>query len=142
VFLFLGEFQHTIDAKGRLAVPARFRARLENGMVLVRGIEPCLYAFPYETWEAAAQELDSAHLDPRQRRLIERRFFGTASEAELDAQGRIAIPAGFRAYAGLSGATTIVGTRRRFEIWNSERWSAYQQDEMASEDLTGIDLPF
>ncbi len=140
--MFLGEFQHTIDTKGRLAVPARFRGQLERGAVLVRGIEACLYVFPIETWEAAAQQLDSSELDPRQRRLIERRFFGTAFEAELDAQGRIAVPASFRAYAGLAGATAVIGARRRFEIWNSARWQAYQQDEMASEDLTGIDLPF
>ena len=139
--MFLGEYQHTIDAKGRLAVPAKFRGRLERGAVLVRGIELCLYVFPLETWEAKARELDDANLDPRQRRMIERRFFGTAQECELDAQGRIVVPAPFRRYAELAGETTVLGARHRFEIWSTARWEAYQV-EMANEDLTGIDLPF
>ena len=139
--MFLGEFQHTIDAKGRLAIPAKYRGRLERGAVLVRGIEQCLYVYTMETWEAKARELDSRDLDPRQRRMIERRFFGTAFECELDAQGRIVVPARFRTYAELSGETTILGARDRFEIWNTARWEAYQ-DEMATEDLAGLDLPF
>jgi MraZ protein len=139
--MFLGEFQHTIDAKGRLAIPAKYRGRLERGAVLVRGIEQCLYVYTMETWEAKARELDSRDLEPRQRRMIERRFFGTAFECELDAQGRIVVPARFRTYAELSGETTIIGARDRFEIWNTARWEAYQ-DEMATEDLAGLDLPF
>ncbi len=139
--MFLGEFQHTIDAKGRLAVPAKYRGRLERGVVLVRGIEQCLYVYTMETWEAKARELDSRELNPRQRRMIERRFFGTAFECELDAQGRIVVPARFRTYAELGGETTIIGARDRFEIWNTARWEAYQ-DEMANEDLAGLDLPF
>jgi len=139
--MFLGEFQHTIDAKGRLAIPAKYRGRLERGAVLVRGIEQCLYVYTMETWEAKARELDSRNLDPRQRRMIERRFFGTAFECELDAQGRIVVPARFRTYAELAGETTILGARDRFEIWNTARWEAYQ-DEMATEDLAGLDLPF
>ncbi len=139
--MFLGEYQHTIDAKGRLAIPAKFRGRLDRGAVLVRGIETCLYVFPMETWEAKARELDSVQLDPRQRRLVERRFFGTSFEVELDTQGRIVVPAAFRRYAELAGETTIVGARQRFEVWSAARWEAYQ-DEMAQEDLSGLDLPF
>lgn len=139
--MFLGEYQHTIDTKGRLAIPAKFRGRLERGAVLVRGIEACLYVFPMATWEEKARELDGANLDPRQRRLIERRFFGTAFECELDVQGRIVVPAAFRRYADLAGETAIIGARHRFEIWSNARWEAYQE-EMANEDLSGIDLPF
>lgn len=139
--MFLGEYQHTIDTKGRLAIPAKYRARLEQGAVLVRGIEQCLYVYTIETWEAKAHELDSRNLEPHQRRMIERRFFGTAFECELDGQGRIVVPARFRTYASLAGNTTIIGARDRFEVWNSSQWDAYQ-DEMANEDLAGLDLPF
>jgi MraZ protein len=139
--MFLGEYQHTIDTKGRLAIPSRFRSKLEHGAVLVRGIETCLYVFPMETWEEKAKELDKVTLDPKQRRLIERRFFGTAYECELDAQGRIVVPSAFRRYAELVGESAIIGARHRFEIWNLAKWESYQ-DEMANEDLTGIDLPF
>jgi len=139
--MFLGEYQHTIDAKGRLAIPAKFRGRLERGAVLVRGIELCLYVYPIETWEAKSQALETANITPRQRRLIERRFFGTAFEVELDVQGRIVVPTMFRTYASLAGDTTVLGARDRFEIWRTSQWDAYQE-EMGNEDLSGIDLPF
>lgn len=139
--MFIGEYQHALDTKGRVAIPARFRSKLVKGAVLVKGIENCLYVFTLETWEEKARELDDANLTPAQRRLIERRFFGTAFECELDAQGRIVIPASFRKYAHLTREVTIVGTRNRFEIWSAPDWDAYQET-MANEDLTGIDLPF
>lgn len=139
--MFFGEHQHTIDAKGRLAVPAKFRGKLAHGAVLVRGIETCLYVFPMETWEEHARALDAADLDPRQRRLIERRFFGTATDCELDSQGRIVIPPSFRQYAGLTVEAAIVGARQRFEIWDRTQWQAYL-DDVANEDLSGIALPF
>ncbi len=139
--MFTGEYQHTIDAKGRLAIPAKFRGRLERGAVLVRGAEPCLYMFTVEEWERIGEALERAEIDKERRRRMDRRFFGTAFECELDAQGRIVVPPKFRTFAGLDGETTIIGARKRCEIWNSARWEAYQ-DEMANDDLTGLDLPF
>ena len=139
--MFVGEYLHTVDGKGRLALPARFRAKIERGAVLTRGVDACLYVYPMETWEQKARELDAAITDPRQRRLVERRFFGMAFEVELDAQGRIVVPLKFRQYAGLGVEATIVGARDRFELWSTERWDAYA-DEMAAEDLTGLPLPF
>jgi MraZ protein len=139
--MFLGEFQHAIDAKGRVAIPARFRSQFGRGAVLIRGIEPCLYVFPLATWEAKAQALDAAAMDPARRRRIERRFFGTACECELDAQGRIVIPLAFRQYAGLDGETTIVGARQRIEIWHTAAWQQHLA-ELEGEDLAGLDLPF
>jgi MraZ protein len=138
---FAGEFEHSVDAKGRLALPARFRAKIERGAVLTRGIEPCLYVFPTETWEQKGQELAETAIDPRQRRMIERRFFGMAFECELDGQGRIVVPAKFRQYAGLNGEAVVIGARDRIEIWSAERWEAYTA-EMQEEDLTGLPLPF
>src|SRR5690242_15671784 len=123
--MFVGEYLHTVDNKGRLAVPARFRARIEGGAVLTRGVESCLYVFPLDTWERKGRELAEAALDPRQRRLIERRFFGMGFEVELDAQGRIVVPARFRQYAGLEGETVVLGVRDRIEIWSPARWDEY-----------------
>ncbi len=139
--MFIGEYQHALDTKGRVAIPARFRSKLVKGAILVKGIENCLYVYTIEAWEEKARELDTADLTPAQRRLIERRFFGTAFECELDAQGRIVIPANFRLYAHLTREVSIVGTRHRFEIWSTAEWEAYQE-AMAKEDLSGIDLPF
>ena len=139
--MFLGEYLHSVDGKGRLAIPARFRSKIERGAVLTRGVDPCLYVYPIEVWEQKARELDTADIDPRQRRMIERRFFGMSFEVELDAQGRIVVPAKFRHYAGLNGEAMVIGARDRFEVWSTERWNAYA-DEMATEDLSGLPLPF
>jgi MraZ protein len=139
--MFLGEYLHSVDTKGRLAIPARFRSKIERGAVLTRGVDACLYVYPMEVWEQKARELDAAIVDPRQRRLVERRFFGMAFEVELDAQGRIVIPAKLRQYAGLSGEAMVIGTRDRFEVWSTDRWEAYV-DEMAAEDLHSLALPF
>lgn len=139
--MFLGEYFHSVDGKGRVAIPARFRSKIERGAVLTRGIEQCLYVYPMETWEHKARELDAANLDARQRRLVERRLFALAFDAELDAQGRIVVPIKLRKYAGLAGEAAIVGARDRFEIWSAELWQAYN-DEMDAEDLSGLPLPF
>jgi MraZ protein len=139
--MFVGEFLHSVDAKGRLALPARFRAKIERGAVLTRGIELCLQVFPMETWEEKSRELAEAGIDPRQRRLIERRFFAMAFECELDGQGRIVIPARFREYAGLNGEAVVLGARDRIEVWDPARWQEYT-DAMGQEDLSGLPLPF
>jgi len=139
--LFLGEYLHSVDSKGRLAIPARFRAKIERGAALTRGVDTCLYVYPMETWEQKARELEAAIPDPRQRRLVERRFFGLAFECELDAQGRIVVPAKFRQYAGLNGEATIIGARDRFEVWNPETWEGYLRATQ-EEDLSELALPF
>ena len=139
--VFLGEFQHSVDTKGRLAIPARFRSKIERGAVLTRGVDTCLYVYPLETWEQKARELDAAILDPRQRLMVERRFFGMAFECELDAQGRIVVPARYRQYAGLNGEAVVLGARDRFEIWSPAEWERYN-DEMDQIDMTNLQLPF
>lgn len=139
--MFLGEYRHSVDAKGRMAIPARFRARIERGAVLTRGVETCISVYPLETWEEKAKALAEAAIDARQRRIAERRFFGLGFDAELDAQGRIVIPARLREYAGLNGEAMVIGTRDRFEIWHPPVWEAYL-DEIQNEDLSALPLPF
>ena len=138
--MFVGEYIHTVDTKGRVAIPARFRAKIERGAVLTRGMDSCLTVYPMETWERKAQALDNI-ADSRKRHAVERQFFAAAFEVELDAQGRIVIPPKLRKYAGLNGEAVIVGARDRFEIWSGERWQSYL-DELAGEDLSELALPF
>ena len=138
--MFVGEYLHNVDTKGRVAIPARFRAKIERGAVLTRGMDSCLTVYPMETWERKAQALDNI-ADPRKRHAVERQFFAAAFEVELDAQGRIVIPPKLRKYAGLNGEAVIVGARDRFEIWSGERWQSYL-DELAGEDLSELALPF
>jgi MraZ protein len=139
--MFVGEYLHSVDGKGRLALPARFRSKLEREAVLTRGVEPCLYVFPNATWEQKGRELAEAAIDPRRRRMIERRFFGMAFECELDAQGRVIVPAKLREYAGLDGEAIVVGARDRIEVWSPRRWEALLA-EIQEEDLSGLPLPF
>lgn len=139
--MFLGEYQHSVDSKGRLAVPARFRSKIERGAVLTRGVDQCLYVYPLEVWEEKARELSATITDPRLLRLVERRFFGLAHEVELDAQGRIVLPAKFRQYAALNGEAMVIGARDRFEVWSVAGWEACVA-EMQDEDLSNLPLPF
>lgn len=138
--MFVGEYLHNVDTKGRVAIPARFRAKIERGAVLTRGMDSCLTVYPMETWERKAQALDNI-ADTRKRHAVERQFFAAAFEVELDAQGRIVVPPKLRKYAGLNGEAMIVGARDRFEIWSSEGWQSYL-DELAAEDLSDLALPF
>lgn len=138
---FTGEFAHALDAKGRLALPARYRSRFEQGVVITLGVEPCLYIYPMEAWEAKAQQIEEKHLNAAQRRQVERLFFGGATEEELDAQGRIIIPAKYRERAGLETEVFIVGARDRLELWNA---ASYREmlAQMRPEDLASLDLPY
>jgi len=153
---FIGEYQHNVDGKGRLAIPARFRSRLEGGAVLTRGAEACLFVYPLGAWEEKARALEAAITDPDRLRRAQRRFFGMAHECELDGQGRIVLPAPLREYAGLpangngngghgggggGGEALVLGAGERFEIWSPERWHAYLE-ETRDDDLSALPLPF
>jgi transcriptional regulator MraZ len=138
---FTGEFTHTLDTKGRLALPARYRSRFEAGAVVTPGVEACLYVYPMEAWEAKARQIDEKNLNAAQRRQVERRFFGNASELELDSQGRVIIPAKYRERAGLENDVLIVGARDRLELWNMAQYRETLA-QMQPADLEGLDLPF
>src|SRR6266487_4956797 len=105
--MFLGEHEHTIDAKGRMAVPAKFRAQMDSGAVISKGMGTCLSVYTMERWEQKSDELISGKTSDGLRD-FERRIYPSAGEVELDAQGRIVIPAKLRLYASLSTEVTIV----------------------------------
>jgi MraZ protein len=124
--MFLGEYDHTIDAKGRMAVPARFRVQLDRGAVISKGMGTCLSVYPMERWEEKSAELATGKsID--ELRDFERRIYPSASEVELDGQGRLVIPARLRAYAGLENEVTVAGVRDHFEIWDRAKWREYQE---------------
>ena len=135
--MFLGEYEHTIDAKARLAVPAKFRAQINHGAVLSKGMGTCLSVYTIELWERKSNELASG-MSSEQLRDFERRIYPSASEVELDAQGRMVIPAKLRVYAGLESEVTVVGVRDHFEIWDRATWQAYQERL----DAGGSNIPF
>jgi len=135
--MFLGEYEHTIDAKGRMAVPAKFRAQMDKGAVISKGMGTCLSVYTMERWDEKSAELASGKTSDELRD-FERRIYPSAGELELDAQGRIVIPAKLRNYAGLGNEVTVAGVRDHFEIWDRVAWQTYQERL----DAEGSRIPF
>ena len=119
--MLLGEFEHTIDDKNRLTLPAKFRQALSGGLVITRGMDGCLYCYPQADWERLV-ESRLAGLDPfsREGRMMNRFFFAGASEAEPDKQGRVMLPATLA--NDLGREVVVAGVRDHLEIWNREAW--------------------
>jgi MraZ protein len=124
--MFLGEYEHTVDAKGRVAIPARFRAQMDRGAVISKGMGVCLSVYTMERWEEKSNEL-VAGKSSDELRDFERRIYPSASEIDLDGQGRMVIPAKLRTYAKIGSEVTIAGVRDHFEIWDREVWQEYQE---------------
>jgi MraZ protein len=120
--VFLGEFEHTIDDKGRVSVPARFREDVKEGLVVTRGFDHCLQVFPRPRWQSLAQRISSLSLGNEEARNLRRLLFSGAAEVEVDRQGRILIPQNLREYAALSEQVVIAGLDTYFEIWARDRW--------------------
>jgi MraZ protein len=124
--MFLGEYEHTVDAKGRVAIPARFRAQMDRGAVISKGMGTCLSIYTMDRWEEKSNELVTGKSSDELRD-FERWIYPSASEIELDGQGRMIIPAKLRAYANLGSEVTIAGVRDHFEIWDRAIWQQYQE---------------
>ena len=135
--MFLGEHEHSIDIKGRMAVPAKFRAQLDRGAVISKGMGTFLSVYTMSRWEEKSNEL-VAGMSSDELRDFERRIYPSASEVELDKPGRIVIPAKLRAYAKLTTEVTVVGVRDHFEVWDRATWQAYQERL----DAEGSSIPF
>ena len=120
--MFLGEYSHALDAKGRLTIPARFRAELDTGLVITRGYEPCLVVYPPREWTALSSKAAAMPQASRAARSYTRLVFGGAFEAELDKMGRVLIPVFLREYASIDEEAVIVGVNAFIEIWNPDRW--------------------
>lgn len=119
-----GEYPYSIDDKGRVVIPPSFREFVEDGMILTRGMEGCLYVFPLSAWRRVEEQLESLPLtDPGSRAFV-RFFYSGASKARLDNQSRVSIPQNLRAFAGLADEVVVAGAPNRLELWNPERWEA------------------
>lgn len=134
--MFLGEFVHTLDSKGRLTVPAKFREGLDSGLVVTRGIDRCLAVFPMAEWQELAAQVNELPMTDRQARAFRRFLFASASDVSLDKQGRILIPQNLRDYAGLDGDVVIAGLSNYMEIWSTEAW----QDEREQVEGDDVDI--
>ncbi len=125
--MFLGRFSHNLDSKGRVAVPARFREALAEGVVLTRGIDRCLALYPMATWRPLAERVSALSLSDPNARHFRRMVFAEAVDLELDSQGRILVPPELRRYAGLEREVIVVGVNTSIEIWSPAQWQAVNE---------------
>jgi MraZ protein len=127
--VFLGTHTPRLDDKGRLIMPAKFREQLEEGVVVTRGQERCLYVFPVAEFARLADQLRQAPVTSKQARDYLRVFLSGASDEVVDRQGRFTIPANLRTYAGLTRDCAVIGAGQRIEIWEAQAWETYLNEQ-------------
>jgi len=134
--MFIGEYQHNMDVKNRVAVPVKFRNKLSGGAVVTRGLDKCLFLFSVGEWEKLAEKIVALPFTAANSRAFSRLMLAGASDCEIDAQGRILIPDYLRQYAGLEKEVIIAGLYNRAEIWNLHHWNEYKAEtESRSEEI-------
>lgn len=121
--MFMGEYNHSIDTKGRVIVPAKFREVLGDAFVVTKGLDGCLYGYSNEEWKAFEDKLGKLPITNKNTRQFTRFFLAGAAECEVDKQGRILLPAVLREFAGLEKDVVLVGVASRIEIWSKEKWT-------------------
>jgi len=126
--MFAGQYSHTIDSKGRLFIPARFRRTENQRFFITRGLEKCLFVFPEEEWLRWRTRINEMDMMKKDARAFNRFFFAGTAETVCDKQGRINLPAQLIEYARLGKEVVIVGVSERFEIWSVELWRKYEEE--------------
>lgn len=123
----MGEFQHSVDEKGRLIMPAKFREALGLSFVVTKGLDNCLFVYPKSEWQQLEAKLKTLPLTNASARQFVRFFFSGANECELDKQGRVLLPPNLREYAKLERDCVVIGVSNRVEIWSKTEWESYSQ---------------
>ena len=123
--MFLGQYQHSVDPKGRVVLPSRFREALAGGCVVTKGQERCLYVFPLDRWAEEVTQFETLPRTDAKARQLSRTFFAGATQQELDKQGRVQLPTSLRDYAGLEKELAVIGVSDRVEIWDAAEWRTY-----------------
>jgi mraZ protein len=134
--MFIGEYTHVIDEKGRISLPAKFRISLQEGVVITRGLDHCLFVYPQKEWGTLAEKLSELPLSQKDSRAFARLMLAGAWDAELDSQGRVMVPPYLREYAKLGKQVIITGLYNRLEMWDEKAWQAYKAvTEEKSDDI-------
>ena len=134
--MLMGEYQHKMDNKGRVIIPAKFRDELGDKFVATRGLDNCLFIYPMNEWSVLEKKLSSLPITSRNARTFTRFFFSGATECELDKQGRMSIPNNLRDFAALQKDIVIIGLSSRIELWAKENWDDYlDKAEDSTEDF-------
>lgn len=145
--MFLGEYSHSIDAKNRLIVPAKYRDELGENFILTKGFDGCLYIYPQKEWEVFEEKLNSLPMGKGDTRKMVRFFMSSATQAEFDKQGRILIPVTHRKYANLDKEVVFAGVGKKIEIWSKEKWDetatiSYEDMDEVAENLSDLGIDF
>lgn len=134
--MFIGEYSHTLDAKGRVILPAKFRDGLGEKFVLTKGLDNCLFIYSMDEWKTFEDRLKTLPLTNKDARNFIRFFFAGAIECEVDKQGRILVSQNLREYASLIKDIVIIGVSTRIEIWDKEKWENYtSQDNLDPDEI-------
>ena len=132
--MLIGEYEHSLDTKGRLIMPSKLREDMGDKFVITKGLDGCLFGFSQNEWANFAEKLKTLPLTNKNARDFVRFFLSGAMECELDKQGRFLIPNNLRTVANLEKESVVVGVGTRIEIWNKEKWTAYNSEENISAD--------
>lgn len=143
--MFIGEYQHNLDEKGRLAVPVKFRAKLSKGLVITKGLDNCLFLYTKEEWEKLAPKLAAMPISKANTRAFGRFMLAGAMDLQLDKQGRVVLPEYLRQFGQIKKKTIIAGLYNRLEIWDEDNWNKYKkgtekQSVDIAEALQGLDV--
>ncbi|SOB92370.1 division/cell wall cluster transcriptional repressor MraZ [Ureibacillus xyleni] len=141
----MGEYQHSVDTKGRLIIPSKFREALGNTFVITRGLDHCLFGYPMDEWRKLEEKLKELPMTKKDARAFARFFFSGATEVEIDKQGRINIPSTLATYAKLEKECVVLGVSSKIEIWAKDAWESYFNEAEDSfneiaENLIGFDF--
>ncbi len=144
---FIGEFQHSVDGKGRLIVPSKFREGLGDNFIVTKGLDKCLFVYPMNQWSEMVDKLKALPVTAPNARAFVRFFFSGAADCEIDKQGRILLPVNLREHAKIDKDVLLVGVSTRVEIWDKAAWEKYTDDlaesssyEAMAEKLAGFNL--
>jgi len=124
--MFLGEYKHSVDEKGRLAVPFKFRSSLKSGAVVTRGLDNCLFLYPQAEWKKFADKLSKLSITQADSRAFARHMLSGAMDVKTDKQGRIVLPDYLRKFSNIKKKAVMAGLSNRVEIWNEEDWEKYK----------------
>ncbi|WP_300408344.1 division/cell wall cluster transcriptional repressor MraZ [Lagierella sp.] len=145
--MFIGEYQHNLDSKGRITMPSKFRDELGKSFYITKGMDGCLFVFPEEQWIEMDKKINNLRLSRKEARGIARLFYAGAIDVSLDKMGRVLLPGNLREYAMLKKEAIVIGVSTRVEIWDKDRWESYNDDEdfnydILTERMSDLDIDF
>ncbi|NLP30161.1 MAG: division/cell wall cluster transcriptional repressor MraZ [Clostridiales bacterium] len=133
--MFIGEYQHSIDAKSRIIIPSKFREELGYRFIMTKGLDNCLFIYSLEEWKKFEDKLKNLPVASKDARAFVRYFFSSAVECEIDKQGRLTIPQNLRSHGKIEKEVVIIGVMSRVEVWSKQEWDKYGTETLCYDDI-------